>query len=117
MNVVCDICGAPYRGVVPPHQKTVKCQHCGCAIRVTNDSVGEKTFVIKEVAVERCRDFNIEDFAKFLMKRGIKTFDPGSGILQLGSQQACVSEEGIVEGPEPLKLRAEKWIQMFLLGS
>jgi hypothetical protein len=28
-----------------------------------------------------------------------------------------VSEEGIVEGPEPLKLRAEKWIQMFLLGS
>jgi hypothetical protein len=117
VNIICEHCGAPYKGTVAPHQKTVKCQHCGCAIKVDDGLTGREKLLIKEVVVETSRAFSIEDFAGFLFKRGIKTFDPGSGILQFGSQQACVSEEGIVEGPEPLKLRVEKWIEMFLMGS
>ncbi len=58
--------------------------------------------------------FSIRDFAAFLTKRGIKAFDPISGVMRLGSQEIYITEDGAVEGPEFLKLRAEKWITEFM---
>ncbi|MGD0449784.1 MAG: ATPase domain-containing protein [Candidatus Bathyarchaeia archaeon] len=58
--------------------------------------------------------FNIRDFAAFLAKRGIKAFDPISGVMRLGSQEIYITEDGAVEGPEFLKLRTEKWIAEFM---
>ena len=43
--------------------------------------------------------FNIRDFATFLARRGIKAFDPMSGVMKLGSQEIYITEDGTVEGP------------------
>jgi KaiC/GvpD/RAD55 family RecA-like ATPase len=74
----------------------------------------ETVLVVTVTLVGSAKVFNICDFAAFLYKRGIKAFDPVSGILKLGSQEICITDEGVVDGPEPLKLRAEKWIEEFM---
>jgi KaiC/GvpD/RAD55 family RecA-like ATPase len=74
----------------------------------------ETVLVVTVTLVGPTKVFNICDFAAFLYKRGIKAFDPVSGILKLGSQEICITDEGVVDGPEPLKLRAEKWIEEFM---
>lgn len=116
MSLQCENCGAFYKGSISPYQKFVKCQHCGSIIKTPSDAPGGevKRVIIAETVVEPCKVFKIDEFAAFLVKRGIKTFDPVSGILKLGLQQVCVSEEGAVEGPEPLKHRVERWIQDFM---
>jgi phage FluMu protein Com len=115
MSIRCNNCGAFYRGSVSPYQKFVKCQHCGSVIQITkNEENKGRKVLIRETVVEPEREFKMDEFAAFLAKRGIKTFDSVSGILQLGLQQVCVNGEGSVEGPEPLKLRVEKWVQDFM---
>jgi len=116
MSLRCQNCGAFFKGSVSPYQKFVKCQHCGSVISVLSDSPdgAVKRVVFTETIVEPRKVFSIEEFAAFLNKRGIKAFDPVSGILKLGSQEVCISAEGAVAGPEPLKLRAERWVQNFM---
>lgn len=119
MSLRCENCGAPYRESISPYQKFVKCQHCGCVLRVNPSEVksGEKRLIVRETVIETSRTFDINQFAAFLVKRGVKSFDPVSGVLKVGSQQVCVSDEGAVIGPDPLKTRAEKWIQIFMSES
>jgi hypothetical protein len=116
MSLRCQNCGAFYKGPISPYQKFVKCQHCASIIKVVDDTnVQEvKTVIVAETATKPNKVFTLDEFAVFLVKRGVKTFDPVSGVLRLGSQQASVSQEGAVEGPEPLKLRVERWVQTFM---
>ena len=116
MSIQCENCGAFYRGSVSPYQKFVKCQHCGSALKVPSDKLDgtSKKTIITETVVEACKTFKIDEFAKFLTKRGITTYDPVSGILKLGPQQVCINDEGTVEGPEPLRSRVERWIQTYM---
>jgi hypothetical protein len=116
MSIRCEHCGAPYKGPISPYQRFFKCNYCGC---ITNIGRGEtkgdvKRITVTETVVGPSRTFKITEFAVFLSKRGIKTFDPVSGVLKLGSQEVCINEEGAVEGPEPLKVRVEKWINDFM---
>jgi hypothetical protein len=119
MSLRCENCGAPYRDSISQYQKFVKCQHCGCILRANPSEArsGEKKLIIREVVMESSRTFDINQFAAFLVRRGVKDFDPVSGILKLGSQQAGVTDDGMVTGPEPLKTRAEKWVQIFMSES
>jgi DNA-directed RNA polymerase subunit RPC12/RpoP len=116
MSLRCQNCGAFYKGSISPYQKFVKCQHCGSMIKAVDDTAaGEvRAVLVTETAAKPSKVFTLDEFAAFLAKRGIKTFDPVSGILRLGSQQATVSQEGAVEGPEPLKLRVERWVQTYM---
>jgi len=116
MSLRCENCSALYKGPISPYQKFFKCQYCGGITKIArNESSGEiRKVIITETVVGPSKDFKIGEFAAFLFKRGVKAFDPISGILKLGSQQVCVSEEGAVDGPEPLKLRVEKWIEDFM---
>ena len=105
-----------YKGIVSPYQKFFKCQYCGCITKIAAD--GSKSeirkVVVTETIVGPLKVFDINDFSAFLAKRGIKSFDPMSGILKLGPQEVCVGQDGAVEGPESLKLRVEKWIGVFM---
>jgi len=115
MSLRCENCGAFYKGSISPYQKLVRCQNCGCIIKIYPDeSTLKKRVLVREVVVEPCKTFKIDEFAAFLIKRGIKTFDPVSGVLKLGSHEVYVTKEGVVEGPEPLKSRVEKWIRIFM---
>jgi len=118
MSLRCENCGAPYKGSISPYQKFVKCQHCGGTLKVNPDeSTREKRVLVREAIVEPRKAFKMDEFAAFLIRRGVKTFDPLSGVLKLGSHQVYVSEEGAVEGSEPLKSRVEKWIHIFMSDS
>jgi hypothetical protein len=119
MSMKCENCGAPYTEPISQYQKFVKCQYCGCVLRVNPNEAksGEKRLIVREIVVETPRTFDINLFAAFLTKRGITSFDTVSGVLKVGSQQVCVSSEGAVIGPEPLKARAEKWVQIFMSES
>ena len=116
MSLRCENCNALCKGPISPYQKFFKCQYCGCMTKVVcGESMGEtRRIVVTETVVGPSKAFNVDDFAAFLLKRGIKAFDRVSGILRLGSQEVCVSEEGAVDGPEPLKHRVEKWVEDFM---
>jgi DNA-directed RNA polymerase subunit RPC12/RpoP len=113
----CGECGAPYKGSISPYQKFVKCPYCGAVIKVEpveTEGTMKKIRLIEEVVIRENKTFDINDFASFLNRIGIKNFDPVSGILQMGSMEVRVTEEGSVEGTEPLKSRVEKWIQKYM---
>lgn len=116
MNIKCEHCGAPYRGSISPYQKFVHCENCGSVIRVNLDesTTMKKRLLVRETFIEPSKAFKINEFTAFLSRRGVNSFDPVSGVLRLGSQQVCISTEGVVEGPEPLKSRVEKWIHIFM---
>jgi hypothetical protein len=116
MSIKCENCGAPCKGAISPYQRFFKCDYCGCMNKITRDEPkeGVKRITVIETVVGASKAFKITEFAAFLSKRGIKVFDPVSGVLKLGSQEVCINEEGAVEGPEPLKLRVEKWINDFM---
>lgn len=116
MSIQCESCKAFYKGPISPYQKFVKCPYCNSIIKVNPDesTPGEKRLLIREVVVEPRKTFKTDEFAAFLIRRGVKSFDHVSGVLKLGSKQVYVSEEGAVEGPEPLKIRVEKWIHIFM---
>lgn len=113
----CGECGAPYKGSISPYQKFVKCPYCGAVIKIEhNESNGtiKKVRLIEEVIVQENKTFDINEFASFLNRIGVKNFDPVSGIVKMGSIEVRVTEEGAVEGAEPLKSRVEKWIQKYM---
>jgi len=116
MNIQCQNCGAFYKGHISSYQKFVKCPYCNSIIDVSPEetSVRKKRVLVREVVEESSKAFKINEFADFLVRLGVKTFDPVSGILRVGSQQVYISEEGAVEGPERLKSRVEKWIAGFM---
>ncbi len=105
MNVVCENCKAPYSGPISPLSRFVKCSYCNSVIKISD----ERAFVTGKV-------FSIDSFGSYLVKRGIRTFDPVSGIIRLGNQEVSVSQDASVNGSEPLKTRVEKWILQFMSG-
>lgn len=61
------------------------------------------------------KKFNRKEFFEFLqVKKGLKTCDYISGIIQLGNQTVEVTETGQVIGPEPMKRMVERWIAEYL---
>lgn len=116
MNIQCQNCGAFYRGPISSYQKFVKCPYCDSIINVAPEESPDrkKRLLVREIVVESSKTFKINEFADFLVRRGVKTFDPVSGILKVGSQQVYISEEGAIEGPGRLKSRVEKWIAEFM---
>jgi len=116
MSLQCQNCKAFFKGPISPYQKFVKCPYCKSVINVISEesTVGKKRLLVREVIVEPSKTFEINEFAYYLTRRGVRTFDPVSCILRLGSQQVLISEEGTVEGPRLLKSRVEKWIQKYM---
>ncbi|MEM5868067.1 MAG: hypothetical protein QXG39_09150 [Candidatus Aenigmatarchaeota archaeon] len=114
----CGVCGAPYTGPISPYQKFVKCLYCGSVIELGQsalDGTLKKVRLIEEVIIkENNKVFDLNEFALFLDRIGVKNFDPVSGILKIGPMEVRVTEEGAVEGAEPLKSRVEKWIQKYM---
>lgn len=116
MSIRCEHCGAPYRGSISPYSKFVTCENCGCAIRVSAETQARtiKKIVYEEERVLPQKIFNINEFERFLVRKGIKAFDSTSGILKLGSHEVLIKPDGSVEGSGRLKPRVEKWIQEFM---
>jgi len=105
LSLVCENCGAVYKGKISSYSKFVRCPYCDSVIMVSPTS--HKTDSAQ-------KEFNIEQFRTFLSRRGVNTFDPVSGILQCGNQEVAVDADGAISGPEPLKSRAEKWLHIFM---
>lgn len=105
MSLVCENCGAVYKGKISRYSKFVRCPYCDSVIMVSPAS--RKTDIAQ-------KEFNIEQFKTFLSQRGVNTFDPVSGILQFGNQEVVVDADGAISGPEPLKSRTEKWLHIFM---
>lgn len=105
MSLVCDNCGAVYKGKISSYSKFVKCPYCDSVIVVS---------VASQETDTAQKEFDIEHFKAFLSQRGVNTFDPVSGILRFGNQEVLVDADGAISGPEPLKSRAEKWLHIFM---
>lgn len=116
MSIKCEHCGAPYRGSISPYSRFVICENCGCVIRVNTETQARtiRKIVYEEERVLSQKIFDIKEFERFLVRKGIKTFDSTSGILKLGSYEVLVKADGAVEGSGRLKSRVEKWIQGFM---
>ncbi len=106
MSLACKNCGAVYKGKISPFSKFVKCPYCSCVIIVPS-AEGRK--------VTRSKEFNIEQFKAFLIKRGITKFDTGSGILRLGNEEVTVHKDGTISGSKRLSSRVERWLHKFML--
>lgn len=106
MSLECKNCGAVYKGSISPFSRFVRCPYCNSVI-VVPCAEGREATARKE--------FNIEEFKAFLVKRGINTFDTVSGILMFGNQEVTVNEDGTISGPKPLRSRVEKWVYKFML--
>lgn len=116
MSIKCEHCGAPYRGNISPYSRFVICENCGCVIKLDTKPQARtiRKIVYEEERTLPQKIFNIKEFERFLVRKGIKTFDSTSGILKLGSSEVLIKTDGAVEGSERLKSRAEKWIQEFM---
>jgi len=116
LSIRCEHCGAPYRGNISPYSKFVTCENCGCAIRIGAETQTHtvRKIVYEEEKVLPQKVFDISEFERFLVRKGIKSFDSTSGILKLGSHEVLIKPDGSVEGSGRLKSRVEKWIQEFM---
>ena len=107
MSLICENCKAVYKGKIFPYSKFVTCPYCGSVIVVPSARAkGQEVIAHKE--------FSIEQFKAFLTNRGIKDFDPVSGILRFGNQEVIIDEDGTISGPKTLKSRVEKWLHKFM---
>lgn len=128
-NIIkCNSCGAIYKGEISKWTKFVKCEYCGAVIFVSQSSgavtplsrndIHTAEINIKKVDFymqqHRAREFSLSEFEKFLRKKGIKTFDPISGVLMIGSQEILINENGVISGPEKFKKMVEKWIEEYM---
>jgi len=122
MDLRCDVCGAPYKGQISRWTKFVKCEYCGATISVPQDAFSKVPEVVikfeegKEVYVSRSRikEFTLSGFGDFIRKKGVKTYDPISGVMLIGSQEISISEDGVVSGPKNLRKIVEKWINEYM---
>ncbi|GEM_PF-2817345 len=115
----CPNCGAVYKGEIPEWVQHVKCPYCGAAIKVSNDASKVQVIVVdskeKLQTFKEKKRFNRKDFFEFLqMKKGLKSCDYISGIIQLGNLRVEVTEAGQVIGPQSLKRMVERWIAEYL---
>ena len=119
MALRCPNCGAIYKGEIPKWVQYVKCPYCGAAIKISNDTSKIQVIVVnseeKSQPLKEEKKFNRKEFFEFLqVKKGLKTCDYISGIIQLGNQTVEVTETGQVIGPEPMKRMVERWIAEYL---
>jgi hypothetical protein len=56
--------------------------------------------------------FCLADFAKFMRTKGY-TVDHCSGLMKMGQAVICINQDGSVDGPEPFRTRAEKWVSQY----
>jgi DNA-directed RNA polymerase subunit RPC12/RpoP len=115
-EIRCPHCGAPYRKKVPEWVTSLQCPYCGTAILIPKketDSKISKIIYVEETSSKPQKSFSLADFSEFMRKKGY-VVDPVSGALKMGTAILYISEEGIVEGPEPYKTRAEKWISEYM---
>ena len=120
MALKCPNCGAIYKGEIPKWIQYVKCPYCGAAIKVSSNGISRVQVIVvdskeKLPPSKEEKSFNRKEFFEFLqMKKGLKTCDYISGIIQLGNQMVQVTEAGQVIGPEPMKRMVERWIAEYL---
>jgi hypothetical protein len=54
-------------------------------------------------------------FRDYLARKGVRNFDPISGVLIIGTSQFMIDEQGIVSGgPETIRKRIEKWVSEYM---
>jgi hypothetical protein len=113
----CPKCGAPYKQRVPDWVTCVQCSYCKTAILIqkkTGATSTTKIVRIEEVVEEqKTKPFSLAEFSEFMKTKGY-LLDPVSGLLKMGQFVVSVSDDGIVEGPEPCRTRAEKWISKYM---
>lgn len=115
-EVICPNCKAPYKGKVPEWVTSVQCPYCQTAIlipRKENSPKISKVIYIEDVTSKPQKTFCLSDFSDFMRKKGY-ALDPVSGLLKMGPVVLCVDENGAVEGPEPYRTKAEKWIAEYM---
>jgi DNA-directed RNA polymerase subunit RPC12/RpoP len=112
----CPNCGAPYAKKVPQWVTSVRCEHCGCQILIGKGSDRSQTVRVIHIAEEtppKNKTFCLTKFAEFMRSKGY-ALDPVSGLLKLGHATISISEDGVVDGPEPFKARAERWVSEYM---
>jgi DNA-directed RNA polymerase subunit RPC12/RpoP len=116
----CPKCGAHYKKTVPEWVTCVQCEYCRTAIlvqRKNSDSRGSERVVVKEIVRETVEKppkvFCLTEFSEFMRQKGY-ALDPVSGLLKLGQIMISISEGGVVEGPEPYRTRAERWLTEYM---
>lgn len=115
-EIRCPHCGAPYKNKVPDWVTSLQCPYCGAAILIPKGETSSrvsKIIYVEEVTPKPQKTFSLIDFSEFMRKKGY-VVDPISGALKMGTVIVYISEEGIVDGPEPYKTRAEKWINEYM---
>jgi DNA-directed RNA polymerase subunit RPC12/RpoP len=114
-EVLCPHCKAPYKGKIPEWVTTVQCPYCQTAIlipRKQNDLKISKVIYV-EATPKSQKAFCLSGFSDFMRKKGY-ALDPVSGLLKMGPVILYVEEKGSVEGPEPYRTKAEKWIAEYM---
>jgi DNA-directed RNA polymerase subunit RPC12/RpoP len=115
-EIKCPHCGAPYKKRVPEWVTSLQCPYCGAAILIPKKEENvrvSKIIYVEEVTSKPQKTFSLTEFSEFMRKKGY-VLDPISGALKMGTAIVYISEEGTVEGPEPYKTRAEKWISEYM---
>jgi len=113
----CPKCGAHYTQRIPEWVTCVQCSYCKTSIliqRKTEDAHTTKIIRIEEVvAPQKAKTFSLAEFSEFMKKKGY-LLDPISGLLKMGQFVICISEDGVLEGQEPYRTRAERWISEYM---
>jgi len=112
----CPRCSAPYKKKIPEWVTCIQCENCGTAILIPRRETGSqvtKLVYVEEVVAKPPKMFSLVEFSEFMRRKGY-ALDPISGLLKMGSIVISVSEEGVVEGPEPYRTRTEKWIAEYM---
>ena len=112
----CPNCGAPYTKKVPHWVTSVRCDHCGCQILIGKSDDRSQLVKVIGTAEEiqaKNKTFCLTKFAEFMRSKGF-VLDPVSGLLKLGHATVSISEDGVVDGPEPFRTRAERWVSEYM---
>ena len=112
----CPSCGAPYTAPVPFWLDYVVCSYCNGAVPTNRseraESTGGRPEQLRSAGLRR---FEPESFQRFLQTRkGVRTFDPVSGVLVLGVSRIEIDGSGLVTGSEPARTRVERWVGEYL---
>jgi hypothetical protein len=83
----------------------VICDYCHTTIQLYNDRKEENL---------KFKEFDSFKFKLFLELKGIKNYDPISGIIIFNQKQVIVDGDGNVSGDIKLKNKIERWIYDFM---
>lgn len=104
-SLKCPNCGASPKTPIHKWTKYVICDYCHTTIQLYND---------KKEEISKFKEFDSFKFKRFLELKGIKNYDPISGIIVFNQKKVTVDGDGNVSGDIKLKSKIEKWVSDFM---